>query len=204
LKRSKLAFGFHYRSKPLRLPQRVPSSFLRVPEYYHLGWRFDGPSACAERRLPMQAAAFVFDKTIQSEAMILKAIASPAGGNARVDGVRMGKQPDLDVRAARSSLKAAVACAAQNRLSDLANRLRSLLRHGSKLEQISFVFGESRTYFFPQDIRTMVRAGPNSGHRYAVHDFCWTAGRQSQTRRICLILGKGKSVRSRGRNREDK
>ena len=79
----------------------------------------------------------------------------------------------IEMDLVRVSLENAITRARGSQIDGLAERLERLLRHGTGPQQVDFVLGSQRVYYFPEDIEKMVNSGPNAAHHFALRPFSW-------------------------------
>jgi hypothetical protein len=79
----------------------------------------------------------------------------------------------LDMDLVRVSIESAIVRARRQGIAPLIHRLERLLHTGTDVQQVDFVLGDRRTYYFPEDIETMVQSGPRAAHPHTVYSLCW-------------------------------
>ncbi len=99
-----------------------------------------------------------------------KGLALSFDGSRRAEPLAVGR---LDMDLVRVSLENAIGRARESEMTGVTERLDRLLRTGTPVQQVDFVLGSRSTYYFPEDIETMVRAGPKVGHRFTRVGFSW-------------------------------
>lgn len=101
---------------------------------------------------------------------------------------------DMDLVCA--SIENAIDRATQQKLDELVVRLQRLLRDGTPVQQVDFVLGSRRTYYFPEDIEKMIASGPTAAHPFRLQRFSWLRCRplsdgshecQEYQNQICLV-----------------
>jgi hypothetical protein len=103
----------------------------------------------------------------------------------------------VDMDLVRASLENALMRARQRDMDVVAQRLERLLESGTQVEQIAFVLGSGRVYYFPEDVQRMVEAGPTIAHPFRSLPLSWLRCRpmndgsqlcEESQRRICVIF----------------
>jgi hypothetical protein len=101
-----------------------------------------------------------------------------------------------DIDLIRVSLAHAWHRAAERRLEAIADRIERLRRDGTTVQQLDFILGDRRTYYFPEDVNRMIEAGPWVGHGYSIQPLEWLRCRplgggvhvlEEHEQRICVI-----------------
>ena len=104
----------------------------------------------------------------------------------------------LDMDLVRTSLENAILRARQRELGAIAERLERLRSAGTPVQQVDFVLGSARVYYFPEDIERMVKGGPKTPHKFSLHPFSWLRCRalhdgayicEERHNQICLVMG---------------